>query len=369
MNYMNLSVSQNCGRILKNIGNMDTWKLMRILRDKLGKNNFWHYVRFIQNRSRIKSVVISKGVKWQSVRKNIRQAWVRYHWNESEFFYFDYENSNKEKRKSFVPEYEKNIFCDKANDNTSDLVFHDKWLTYLKFKEYFKRDAIFIYDKDSLLSNEATAFFQKHPKFILKPIHAATGRGVQIISINDLNKVDKVLLPIIEKVKACIAEELIVQDSAFALLHPYSVNTIRVPSFRFSENDTLIFHPFLRVGQGGNIIDNAGAGGIMGLIDVNTGIVYAASDECQGYYEKHPDTGKDIVGFKVPQWEDAKSLIKNVAEVLPEVRYVGWDIALTNKGWVLIEGNEKGQFLWQIPRKEGFREEFECICRKANISI
>ena len=107
----------------------------------------------------------------------------------------------------------------------------------------------------------------------------------------------------------------------------------------------------------------------MGLVDIDTGCIYAASDERCNYYTKHPDTNLDIVGFKIPMWNEALDFVKKLANVIPNVKYVGWDIALTEKGWVLIEGNEKGQFLWQIPTKQGFREEFNIICKKANIKM
>ena len=300
----------------------------------------------------------------------MKEAWIKYHWDFHEFFYFGYEKASELEKASFVPEYEKNIFCDKANNHKSDLVFHDKWETYLKFRKYFKRDAILVSDRASFYSEDAINFFKKQSKFILKPINAATGKGIQIIEINNNENVDSILLPILLKVKsACILEELIVQSKVMADLHSHSVNTLRVPTFRFGDGDTLIFQPFLRIGQGGNVVDNAGAGGIMGLMDIETGKVYAASDERCNSYDIHPDTGHHIIGFEVPKWNEAKEFVKQLADVLPDVRYVGWDIALTDKGWVLIEGNEKGQFLWQIPTRKGFRDEFNMICKKANIKM
>ena len=36
-----------------------------------------------------------------------------------------------------------------------------------------------------------------------------------------------------------------------------------------------------------------------------------------------------------------------MASECPDVHYVGWDLALTDDGWVMIEGNEDGQFGFQ----------------------
>ena len=48
---------------------------------------------------------------------------------------------------------------------------------------------------------------------------------------------------------------------------------------------------------------------------------------------------KDIYGFKVPFYEEACQMVKEASKVVPSVRYVGWDVAITNKGPVIIEGN------------------------------
>lgn len=54
----------------------------------------------------------------------------------------------------------------------------------------------------------------------------------------------------------------------------------------------------------------------------------------------HPDSGEQIIGFKVPSWDKIVDLVISAAKVIPEVRYVGWDVAVDDDGNVqLIEGN------------------------------
>ena len=44
-----------------------------------------------------------------------------------------------------------------------------------------------------------------------------------------------------------------------------------------------------------------------------------------------------------------------LARQIPSNRYAGWDLALTKNGWLMIEGNARGQFVgWQIPMQKGF---------------
>ena len=42
---------------------------------------------------------------------------------------------------------------------------------------------------------------------------------------------------------------------------------------------------------------------------------------------------------------------------MPEQKYIGWDFALTDKGWVLIEGNW-GQLVGQYATKVGVKDLF-----------
>lgn len=144
-----------------------------------------------------------------------------------------------------------------------------------------------------------------------------------------------------------------------ASLHPQSVNTVRISTLKIGGKIHII-HPFFRVGRGEDVVDNAAKGGIFGVIDKETGIVTRACDELGNRYVVHPDTKKPIVGFSIPQWEVAVDLSLKLAKVVPESVFTGWDLALTDKGWVMVEGNSRGQFIcFQMATQNGFRKELE----------
>ena len=54
----------------------------------------------------------------------------------------------------------------------------------------------------------------------------------------------------------------------------------------------------------------------------------------------HPTSGVRIEGFRVPDWTDAKQLALRAHRTLRNIALVGWDIALTTDGPVIIEGNK-----------------------------
>lgn len=55
---------------------------------------------------------------------------------------------------------------------------------------------------------------------------------------------------------------------------------------------------------------------------------------------------------------------KELAKMVPDVKYVGWDLALTENGWVMIEGNEDGQFVFQYFSHQGVAKEIKEIYEK-----
>ena len=60
-------------------------------------------------------------------------------------------------------------------------------------------------------------------------------------------------------------------------------------------------------------------------------------------------------------------MAKELALIVKGNRYAGWDLALTEKGWVMIEGNARGQFVWQIPSGKGFLKEANQILERLGV--
>lgn len=156
-----------------------------------------------------------------------------------------------------------------------------------------------------------------------------------------------------------VCEELIVQSKGMSILNASSVNTVRMPAISCNGGVRLLA-PFLRIGRQGSVVDNAGAGGVFATVDEKTGIVTTLGiDERGRSYVKHPESGVVIPGFQVPRWHEAVALVNDLADSNKEVRYVGWDLALTEDGWVVVEGNDNGQMLGQMPDKTGKRQILE----------
>lgn len=117
----------------------------------------------------------------------------------------------------------------------------------------------------------------------------------------------------------------------------------------------------MKVGQKGSFIDNGGAGGILVSVDPETGVLNSdGCDEVGVIYKKHPYTQVAFDGYQLPDWEKAIALGHELADKVPGLKYIGWDITYTaDNEWVVVEGNAKTQFFGQqCTIDKGVRKEF-----------
>jgi len=104
------------------------------------------------------------------------------------------------------------------------------------------------------------------------------------------------------------------------------------------------------VSYGGDIA-NYHRGSLIAPIDLRTGKITSPAQVKSGeLYAEHPITGTRIVGFEVPYWREILEMIERAARVVPEIAYVGWDVAVTPSGPVILEGNHNpGYHTQQMP--------------------
>jgi len=247
-------------------------------------------------------------------------------------------------------------------------IFDDKMRSAQVFGKYYGRDVCDV--KGIKDFDRFKSFVEKHKKFILKPLSGTCGQGIKILEVLGEEEELKQLLRLYtsNNREGFIAEELIVQVEETAKFHPASVNTIRIATIMYDEGPE-VWAAFFRTGRNNSVVDNAGAGGVFGTIDLDTGKIRAVADEEGCIYTNHPDTDIPMVGFTIPKWEEAKAMAKELAKIVKGNRYAGWDLALTEKGWIMVEGNARGQFVWQIPDQKGWMPEVEKALKRLHLPI
>ncbi len=98
----------------------------------------------------------------------------------------------------------------------------------------------------------------------------------------------------------------------------------------------------MRFGSGSSYVDNISSGGFAVPIDFKTGILHdkgcTAMINGSKTITNHPTTGYLISGFQIPFFQDSIKLCKRFAQYIPN-RIIGWDVAITPTGPIIIEGN------------------------------
>ena len=126
-----------------------------------------------------------------------------------------------------------------------------------------------------------------------------------------------------------------------AAVNPSSVNTIRVCSARDRAGQVHIIGASLRGGGGGSVVDNLHADGVQYPVDVASGCILRGGVKHNG--EKnilfHPSTGTKMIGLQIPHWDKILTTVQEAGKLLPNMRYIGWDIAVTEEGCEIIEAN------------------------------
>lgn len=294
----------------------------------------------------------------RDVKNDMIDCYVKYGATPQEYFLFGFRNaSNKQKKKLLTNKSKDILMIKKVGLSSYHRDLRDKYKFYQIFETYFLRDVCKV--DDSCDKQKFSEFVIKHQKYIIKPIDGMCGQGAEIRKCcPNSDSIEEEFKYLLRNGKGWIIEEIIDQDTAMAEWNKSSVNTVRIPSFINSEGFHIL-KPFFRTGRSGQIVDNAACGGIFAVIDEKSGVIITDGfDELGEMYIIHPDSHLRYKGWVVPRWEELILLAKSVHEKLPNHSYIGWDFALTSKGWVLIEG-DWGQFLSEIADHEGIKDKFK----------
>jgi hypothetical protein len=283
----------------------------------------------------------------------------RYNISLLDYFYFRfYEKDKKERQKwagtGFMYEYQLQM-----NPKKSRRVLIHKILFLHHYKAFVKRNFLSFHEMQH--DNNSILHLLENPsgRIVLKGSHGQAGAQVEVVKAGDFNPAT--LLIYMAKNKYDLAEEYVVQHPALSELSPSGLNTIRIFT-QLHQGAVDLLGARLRISVN-SPVDNMAAGNLAAVVNTETGIVEGSavySDITKPEETIHPVTGKAITGFQVPFWKETVQMAREAALLIPENRSVGWDIAITDEGPELIEGNHNWcKLLWQLPAKQGLKHLLE----------
>lgn len=200
---------------------------------------------------------------------------------------------------------------------------------------------------------EFASFAERHPVFIAKVPVSKSGLGVRRYSAEDVTDWEAFHAELLAKDEVLI-EERILQHADLEAIAPGTANTTRVTTFVGDDGTVEIINMAQKFGRG-QVSDQASFGGFYTALHEDgkaMGMGYSVDGHL---FETHPDTGFRIADFQLPMMDEVRALITEVALVVPQVRYVGWDIVVTPTGPVLVEGNWGAGVFENKPSATGIR--------------
>ena len=252
-----------------------------------------------------------------------------------DYYVFCFEDLKPNIRKTFITRGVNNQYIRTMNNREYYHLFDNKIEFNHLFQKFLNRDYL---DLNTSSLEEFQIFTKKHPIFMAKPVDLQCGKGIEKIKVKENTNLKNLYQKLIEN-KQVLVEEYVLQHSKMNELFPYSVNTLRIVSAYKNGKTTILFRA-IRIGNGKNVVDNFNHGGMYSVVNEKGIIEKPAIDKNGVIYTEHPVTKTEIVGFQIPYFKEAIAMVKEAAKVVPEVGLVGFDIAITEKGPVMIEGNQ-----------------------------
>lgn len=217
--------------------------------------------------------------------------------------------------------------------------------TYLVMREDGSSETLLPFDGDL----PATDLF-------LKPLRGRGGRGCERWQYQggnlycDQNGATLGTAALLERIKGLSLQyPMLVQQAlqAHSDLRDLSVNVLtscRIMSVKNEHGGFEATHAVFKSSTKPEaIVDNFHKGGVVSRVDMKTGELGPASDAGVGHpcvwYDAHPLTGARIKGRILPQWRETIDLVCRAHAAFPDRITVGWDVAITDQGPVIIEGN------------------------------
>lgn len=167
--------------------------------------------------------------------------------------------------------------------------------------------------------------------------------------LNEIELTEKELRMKMSELKGYLVMEFLTPHPAFAKYSEKSVGCLRYLLGRRLNGDLQRIYSFMRIGtKESGSVENFVAGGILmplssnGEFHYGYRIVESKEKVSKINVTKHPDNGLALEGI-IPLWNEVENAAKKVADLMPQLSYMGIDFCLTDKEEVkILEINSLG---------------------------
>lgn len=284
------------------------------------------------------------GKHWDGgVARKLDMLWcmLRYGASPRNYYWFGFYELDAKHRKTFVTHKLSEKMQRINNDIEYVAEFDNKYNLDMNFSKFMRRKVF--------LNTECSAdnITELGEKFIYKPINGSQAQGIEVFNAKDYTQ--QQLLERVRSLPTGVLEEWIVQHEVLNQFNKKAVNIVRVVTARKTEKFAYLAATLAVANE--KEYTNASANAMFANIDLNTGIIISdACDYEENIYERHPESGVKFKGFQIPYWDETLEMVKEASKIIPQMGYIGWDIAITPEGPVIVEGNDSPGYEWMQVR-------------------
>jgi alpha-L-glutamate ligase-like protein len=215
-----------------------------------------------------------------------------------------------------------------------------------------------------------------HDDFVIKPNRGSAGRGVLVLTGRDaqgyrrhngellraddlkqhLSDILSGMYSLGGQPDSALVQQRIRLHPSFASISYKGIPDVRVILYRNEPAMAMLRLPTKDSGGRANLHQ----GGIGTGVDLHTGVTNHAVQRNR-FVAKHPDTGRPVVGLRVPYWDEVLRMSRKVSETVG-LGYIGVDIVIDAvNGPMLLEANARPGLAIQIANGKGLLPRLEAI--------
>ena len=213
-------------------------------------------------------------------------------------------------------------------------------------------------------------------EFVIKPNHGSAGRGVLVVVGREgrdyvrhngerlqpdalrqhFSDILSGMYSLGGQPDTAIVQQRVHLHPAFAAVSYKGIPDVRVILYRHEPAMAMLRLPT----KASNGRANLHQGGIGTGIDLDSGITHHAVQRNR-FVDRHPDTGRPVVGMCVPHWEQVLNMSRRVARAVG-LGYLGVDIVVDEEaGPMLLEANARPGLAIQIANGRGLLPRLRAI--------
>jgi alpha-L-glutamate ligase-like protein len=212
--------------------------------------------------------------------------------------------------------------------------------------------------------------------FVVKPNHGSAGRGVLVVVGRDgrfylrhngerlhpdalrqhFSDILSGMYSLAGHPDTALVQQRVRLHPAFVAVTYKGIPDVRVVLYRNEPAMAMLRLPTRQSGGRANLHQ----GGIGTGIDLESGVTHHAVQHNR-FVERHPDTGRPVVGLRVPCWPEVLELSRRVAAAVG-LGYIGVDVVVdATCEPLLLEANARPGLAIQIANGRGLRPRLEAI--------